>query len=112
MLKNNLVGNSDQNEHYYFLATILTKRINSLTKKFQNIEENLSDNPKERKKQYQNLFLVSLELDGNIYSAITGEFKKESWGWERYLNKEIILQALTKELQYSKNISRWLLYFR
>ena len=75
-----MVENADQNKHYHFLALILTKRINSLTEKFQKIRENLLDNPKERKQQYQNLFLVSLELDGNIYSKVTGEFKKVSWG--------------------------------
>ena len=79
-LKNNLVENADQSQHYHFLALILTKRTNSLTEKFQKIRENLLENPKERKKQYQNLFLVSLELDGNIYSKVTGEFKKVSWG--------------------------------
>ncbi|MAF82443.1 MAG: hypothetical protein CMK52_06065 [Proteobacteria bacterium] len=79
-LKNNLVANSDQNEHYHFLASILTNRTNSLTEKFQKIRENLLYNPKERKNQYQSLFLVSLELDGNIYSKVTGEFKKVSWG--------------------------------
>ena len=79
-LKNNLVENADQNNHYHFLAVILTKRTNALTEKFQKIRENLLDNPKERKQQYQNLFLVSLELDGNIYSKVTGEFKKVSWG--------------------------------
>jgi len=79
-LKNNLVKNSDQNEHYHFLALILTNRTNSLTEKFQKIRENVLENPKERKRQYQNLFLFSLELDGNIYSKVTGDFKKVSWG--------------------------------
>ncbi len=79
-LKNNLVQNSDQNEHYHFLALILTNRTNSLTERFEKIREKVSDNPEERKNQYQDLFLVSLELDGNIYSKFTGEFKKVSWG--------------------------------
>ncbi|MDA9719607.1 hypothetical protein N9U60_04380, partial [Betaproteobacteria bacterium] len=79
-LKNNLVEIADQNNHYHFLAIILTKRTNALTEKFQKIREKLLDNPKERKQQYQNLFLVSLELDGTIYSKVTGEFKKVSWG--------------------------------
>ena len=79
-LKNNLVEDGDQSQHYHFLALILTNRLDSLTEKFQKIRENLLENPNERKKQYQNLFLVSLELDGNIYSKVTGEFKKVSWG--------------------------------
>ena len=86
-LKNNLVENADRNNHYHFLAVILTKRTNALTEKFQKIRENLLDNPKERKQQYQNLFLVSLELDGNIYSKVTGEFKKVSWGVGRILEQ-------------------------
>ncbi|MDA9689046.1 FtsW/RodA/SpoVE family cell cycle protein [Betaproteobacteria bacterium] len=79
-LKNNLVENADQNEHYHFLILILTNRTNSLVEKFQKIREDLLDDPKERKNQYKKLFLVSLELDGNIYSQVTGEFKKVSWG--------------------------------
>ena len=79
-LRNNLVENTDQNTQYHLLVVILTKRINALTEKFQKIREDLLENPKEKKQQYQNLFLVSLELDGNIYSKVTGEFKKVSWG--------------------------------
>ena len=79
-LKKTLVEKPDQNEHYYLLALILTNRIKALTEKFEKIREDLLDNTKERKQQYQSLFLVSLELDGNIYSKVTGEFKKVSWG--------------------------------
>ena len=79
-LKNNLVEDVDQNNHYRFLAVIFTKRTNALAEKFQEINKNLIDDLEERKQQYQKLFLVSLELDGNIYSKVTGEFKKVSWG--------------------------------
>ena len=75
-----MVEEDDKSQHYHFLALILTNRIDSLTEKFRKIRENLLENPDERRNQYQKLFLVSLELDGNIYSKVTGEFKKVSWG--------------------------------
>ena len=72
-----MVENADRDNHYHFLAVILTKRTIALTEKFQKIRENPLDNPQERKQQYQNLFLVSLELDGNKAPQIsTSTIKK------------------------------------
>ena len=108
-LKNNLVEDDDQSQHYHFLALILTNRLDSLTK-IPKIRENLWKIQTEEKISIKVYFGV-IELDGNIYSKVTGELRKCHGELEQYLNKEIISQALMKELPYSKNIFRWLLYF-
>ena len=77
-------------------ALILTNRLDSLTENSKKLER-IFGKSRRKKNQYQNLFLVSLELDGNIYSKVTGEFKKVSRGLGTILEQGDNL-VLMKEL--------------
>ena len=102
-LRNHLIESSDRSEQQQTLALLIDQRVNNLQKRFKDLEDNLFHNETQREQQYRNLFLISLELDGMLYSQVSGEFKKVSWGIGTILRQGGELEETHRTISILKN---------